>query len=61
MMGVAVVLAPVIILLFAAGDGVHHTGKDRLAVVCVIAQCLLVGAALRGSDRTAVSERLGAG
>ncbi len=60
MMGVALILTPVIILLFAAGDGVHHTGKDRLAVVCVIAQCLLVGAALRGYDRTAISDRVGA-
>ena len=45
--GAAVGLLPVIVVLFAFGDGVHHTATDRLAVVCVIIQCLFVGAALR--------------
>lgn len=44
---VALALLPVIVVLFAIGDGVHHTWADRLAVLCVIAQCLLLGAALR--------------
>jgi hypothetical protein len=43
----ALALFPAIVVLFASGDGLHHTWTDRLAVVCVIAQCLSIGAALR--------------
>ena len=45
--GAAAALFPVIVALFAAGNGLPHTWKDRLAVVCVIAQGLFVGAGLR--------------
>lgn len=58
MLGAALALVPVIVVLFAGGDGVHHTGKDRLAVVCVIAQCLFVGAVLRGNRGTSNRERV---
>jgi hypothetical protein len=40
-------LLPVIVVLFVIGDGIRHTWADRLAVVCVIAQCWFIGAALR--------------
>jgi hypothetical protein len=39
-------LLPVIVTLFALGDGIRHTWMDRVAVVCVIAQCWLVGVGL---------------
>lgn len=42
----ALALLPVIVALFAMGDGMRHTWMDRAAVVGVIAQCLLLGAAL---------------
>lgn len=45
--GAALALLPVIVVLFAIGDGTRHTWADRLAVLCVIAQCLFIGAALR--------------
>ncbi|MGH7725663.1 MAG: hypothetical protein ACREOU_09560 [Candidatus Eiseniibacteriota bacterium] len=43
----AVALLPVILVLFAIGDGARHTWADRVAVGCVIVQCLCVLAALR--------------
>jgi len=56
--GAAVTLLPAIVVLFAVGDGVHHTWADRLAVLCVIAQSVFIGAALRdvpaGSARTSI-------
>jgi hypothetical protein len=42
----ALALLPAIVTLFALGDGVRHTWTDKIAVICVIAQCLLVGAGL---------------
>jgi hypothetical protein len=43
---VAVVLAPVTVILFSLGDGVQHTNYDRAAVLLVVAQIVLVGSAL---------------
>ena len=43
----ALALLPVIIALFAIGDGTGHTWADRVAVLCVIAQSGCVLAALR--------------
>jgi hypothetical protein len=57
--GVALALLPVIIVLFGSGNGLPHTWMDRLAVVCVVVQCLLVGAALR--DDTTASQPLAVG
>ncbi|MDO8678990.1 MAG: hypothetical protein Q7R30_10565 [Acidobacteriota bacterium] len=47
LLGIALVLLPVIVVLFGLGDGLPHTWKDQLAVVCVIVQVVAVGAALR--------------
>lgn len=52
LLGAALALTPIIVVLFASGDGVHHTDKDRVAVVCVIAQCLFLGAGLRRAAPT---------
>jgi hypothetical protein len=45
-LAVASALAPVICVLFRQGDGRLHTDFDRAAVILVIAQGLLAGAAL---------------
>ena len=46
LMGIALALATAIAVLFVLGDGVDHTNYDRAAIVLVVAQCILVAAAL---------------
>ena len=46
LIGIAATLAAVTVLLFVLGDGLRHTNYDRVAVVLVVVQCVLVGMAL---------------
>jgi hypothetical protein len=57
LLAVASALAPVICVLFRQGDGRLHTDFDRAAVILVIAQGLLAGAALGPAHANPAEER----
>jgi len=49
MLATGVLLIAVIVLLFLQGDAVRHTVFDRLAILAVVLQCLLIGGGLQSS------------
>jgi hypothetical protein len=60
MLGLSLLLAPCIVLLFAQGDGAPHTNMDRIAIVLVVTQCLLVSFAFGAESRMKKPAEIGA-
>ena len=46
LIGLALALVPAIAVLFVLGDGVDHTNNDRVAIALIVAQSILLAAAL---------------